>query len=132
MESGRREDIHAVTASRTVYVPHMDGSVLASIGIGCETERALRPARRKLCAVAAPLIDVHRVPGCNEIGAVGADARSQFAERAFDVSSDVVMLRVDKPRRDSGNRVLEFRAPLQRHCTRPQPQPEMHQNPKQK
>jgi hypothetical protein len=99
----------------------MDGSVLASIGIGCETERALRPARRKFCSIAAPLIDVHRVPGCNEIGAVGADAGSQFSERAFDVSSNVVMLRVDKPRRDSGNRVLEFRAPLQRHCTRSQP-----------
>ena len=110
----------------------MDGSVLASIGIGCETERALRPARRKLCSVAAPSIDVHRVRGCNEIGAVGADARSQFSERAFDVSSDVVMLRVDKPRRDSGDRMLEFRAPLQRHCTRPQPKAEMDQNAKQK
>src|SRR3954464_15110749 len=110
----------------------MDGSVLASIGIGCETECTLRPARRKLCSVAAPSIDVHRVRGCNEIGAVGADARSQFSERAFDVSSDVVMLRVDKPRRDSGDRMLEFRAPLQRHCTRPQPKAEMDQNAKQK
>jgi len=121
VEPSRGEDIHAVAASRAIYVLNMDGSVLASSVIRCKIERALRPARRKLCSVAAPPIDVHRIPGCNEIGAVGTDAGSQFSERAFDVSGNVVMLRVDKPRRDSGNRVLEFRAPLQRHCTRSQP-----------
>ena len=72
-------------------------------------------------------MDLQRLGCHDEISSIRADALSQFSERGFDVSCNLVPLSIDEPGRDPGDQMLKGRAALQSDCARPQLQSKNYQ-----
>ncbi len=109
----------------------MDQAGRRRLQAGAERQRARRPAVRERGPLAAPGAHDRRRAGGHEIGAIGADAGRQLAERLLDVAVELVRAGVDEARRHAGGDALEGGTALQRQGPSAQPQPEMHQQPDQ-
>ena len=76
-------------------------------------------------------MDLQRLGRHDEISPIRADALSQFSERAFDMSCNLVPLGIDEPGRDPGDHMLKGSAALQSDRPRPQLQSRNYQCSKQ-
>ncbi len=71
---------------------NLNDAVVTSTKTRSKMQRTLGPAGRKFRAFARPSIDLLRLIGHYEIGAIRADASGQFLERARDVFGDLIVL----------------------------------------
>ena len=103
---------------------NVNDAAIVLIKLRSDIERLLGPALWECRSAATPPMDLQRLGCHDEISSIRADALSQFSERGFDVSCNLVPLGIDEPGRDPGDQMLKGRAALQSDCARPQLQPE--------